>query len=87
GRGFTLAVVIDDLDRCPSDKIMLMLQAMHLLLEQQDAPMAVFLAVDPRILVSAIETSLKGVPDEVLYSEVNGLHYLDKIIHIPFCIP
>lgn len=50
GEGFTLAVVIDDLDRCPTDKIMLILQAMHLLLEQPDAPMAAFLAVDPRII-------------------------------------
>lgn len=65
GEGFTLAVVIDDLDRCPTDKIMLVLQAMHLLLEQPGAPMAVFLAVDPRIVVSAIEKSLAGVSDEV----------------------
>lgn len=65
GEGFTLAVVIDDLDRCPTDKIMLVLQAMHLLLEQPGAPMAVFLAVDPRIVVSAIEKSLADVSDEV----------------------
>lgn len=65
GRGFTLSVIIDDLDRCPSNKIMLMLQAMHLLLEQPHAPMVVFLAVDPRIVVSAIEISLADVPNEV----------------------
>jgi len=87
--------------------------------------MVVFLAVDPRIIVSAIDKKLEDVPDEVnllspheavggmllsgdihavLWAsllasmqtrffplpgipQVNGLVYLEKIIHIPFCLP
>ncbi|CAB1116202.1 unnamed protein product [Ectocarpus sp. CCAP 1310/34] len=58
------------------------LRATHLLLQQPEAQMVVFLAVDPRIIVSAIDKKLEDVPDEV-----NGLVYLEKIIHIPFCLP
>ncbi|CAN0136681.1 unnamed protein product [Scytosiphon promiscuus] len=61
---------------------MQMLQATHLLLEQPNAPMAVFLALDPRLIIAAIADFLGEVP-----SEVKGLEYLDKIIHLPFCLP
>lgn len=64
-RGVTVAVIVDDLDRCAPDKILQMLQATHLLLQQPEAQMVVFLAVDPRIIVSAIDKKLEDVPDEV----------------------
>lgn len=64
-RGVTVAVIIDDLDRCAPDKILQTLQATHLLLQQPEAQMVVFLAVDPRIIVSAIDKKLEDVPDEV----------------------
>lgn len=60
-----LAVIVDDLDRCPKEKVMGMLRATHLLLEQPKAPMAVFLAVDPQVIVSAIAQSLGGEPSTV----------------------
>lgn len=62
-----LAVIVDDLDRCPKAKVMEMLKATHLLLEQPNAPMAVFLAVDPQLIISAIAGSLEGVPNTVSY--------------------
>ncbi|CAM9719927.1 unnamed protein product, partial [Ectocarpus fasciculatus] len=77
-----LAVIVDDLDRCSKNKIMEMLKATHLLLEQREAPMAVFLAVDPQLIVSAITESLEGVQNTM-----KALQYLDKIIHLPFYIP
>lgn len=61
-----LAVIVDDLDRCPKEKIMEMLKATHLLLEQPRAPMAVFLAVDPQLVTSAITASLEGLPNTVI---------------------
>ncbi|CAM9290709.1 unnamed protein product [Scytosiphon promiscuus] len=82
GETLALAVIVDDLDRCPKEKIMEMLKATHLLLEQPRAPMAVFLAVDPQLVTSAITASLEGLPNTV-----KALQYLDKIIHIPFCLP
>eukprot|EP00752_Nemacystus_decipiens_P001624 g1581.t1 len=77
-----LVVIVDDLDRCPKDNVMEMLKATHLLLEHPKAPMAVFLAVDPQLIISAISESLDGVPNTG-----KALEYLDKIIHLPFCIP
>ena len=71
---FALAVIVDDLDRCSKEKIMEMLKATHLLLEQQDAPMAVFLAVDPQLIVSAIAESLEGVPSTVIYDCLGVFH-------------
>lgn len=64
-----LAVIVDDLDRCSEEKIMEMLKATHLLLEQPKAPMAVFLAVDPQLIVSAITESLEGVQNTVMHSD------------------
>lgn len=64
-RKLALTVIIDDLDRCPNDKVMEMLKATHLLLEAPKAPMVVFLAVDPQLIISAIANSLDGVPNTV----------------------
>lgn len=132
-KGLALAVIVDDLDRCSKEKIMEMLKATHLLLEQPKAPMAVFLAVDPQLIVSAIAESLEGEPNTVICNmfstrrstviltapsrfcgvkrggkyivgltdtlsaygvccwcnipQMKALQYLDKIIHLPFCIP
>lgn len=66
GETLALAVIVDDLDRCPKEKIMEMLKATHLLLEQPRAPMAVFLAVDPQLITSAITASLEGLPNTVI---------------------
>lgn len=60
-----LAIIVDDLDRCPRENVMEMLKATHLLLEHPKAPMAVFLAVDPQLIISAIAESLDGVTNSV----------------------
>lgn len=65
GTKLALTVVVDDLDRCPKEQVMEMLKATHLLLEHPDAPMAVFLAVDPQLIISAIADSLDGVTNTV----------------------
>ncbi|CAM9660626.1 unnamed protein product [Discosporangium mesarthrocarpum] len=78
-----LLVTIEDLDRCPKERIVLMLQAVHLLLQQEDAPIVLVMAVDPRIIVTSIEEYL----GKIISEEVTGVEYLDKIIHIPFCLP
>ena len=78
------AVFIDDLDRCPPDKIISMLDATMLLLSNLEYPFLTFIAIDPRIIVKAIESSF----DEVLLkSGITGFEYLDKLIQIPFSIP
>ena len=77
-----MVIIVDDLDRCPADKLMEVLQSLVLLTE--GTPFVIFLAIDQRVVVTAIETSGKG-----LYSGagINGSEYLDKIVQIPFVIP
>lgn len=83
-----LIVIIDDLDRCTSKKIIEMLEAIHLLLEQPRAPIAIFLAVDPYLILSAISQHIRGEDSpEIGLLEAKSFAYLDKIIHIPFCLP
>ena len=77
-----MVIIVDDLDRCPADKLMEVLQSLVLLTE--GTPFVIFLAIDQRVVVAAIETSGEG-----LYSGagINGSEYLDKIVQIPFVIP
>eukprot|EP01042_Synura_sphagnicola_P001390 gene1390-1583_t len=78
----TLVIFVDDLDRCPPEKVVQVLQALILLSE--NSPFVFFLAVDPRIIVAAVEAH-----HDVMYtsSGVSGYEYLDKIVQIPFTIP
>ncbi|CAM9740305.1 unnamed protein product, partial [Ectocarpus fasciculatus] len=41
------------------------------------------LALDPRVVIAAIEAGM----DDLVRQQVSGSEYLDKIIHVPFCIP
>jgi len=52
-RPLRLCVMIDDLDRCPKDAIVKILEAVILLLV--DAPITCWLAIDSRVVVAAIE--------------------------------
>lgn len=81
---YKFVVFIDDLDRCPSKQIIKILDAVMLLLSNKDFPFLTFLALDPRIIISSIESSFK---ENILKSGINGFEYLDKLIQIPFCIP
>lgn len=77
-----LIIFVDDLDRCQPEKVVEVLQALVLLTE--NTPFVVFLAVDPRIIVTAIESV-----HESFFSAagISGYEYLDKIVNIPFAIP
>ena len=77
-----MVIIVDDLDRCPGSKVMEVLQSLVLLTE--GTPFVVFLAIDQRVVVAAIENSGGGI-----YSDagINGNEYLDKIVQIPFVIP
>ena len=78
------AVFIDDLDRCPPEKIVNMIDASMLLLSNLDHPFLTFMAIDPRIIVKSIESTYHDVFHTC---GITGFEYLDKIIQIPFSIP
>lgn len=74
-------IFIDDLDRCTNEKAVDILNAVKLLLAENN--FYTFIAVDPRLIINAIENkySKNKVP------LVNGYEFMDKIIQIPFTIP
>ncbi|GMH97462.1 hypothetical protein TrVE_jg7207 [Triparma verrucosa] len=77
-----LVIFVDDLDRCPPEKCVEVLQSLVLLTE--GTPFVIFLAIDPRIVVTAIE-----VDNSKFFGDagINGYEYLDKIVQIPFAWP
>ena len=80
-------VFIDDLDRCPPNKVVDVLEGIKLILKNKQ--FVVFLAVDTRIVSRAIEYRYRQVlqsgrrrpPGEL------GMEYLAKIVQIPFLLP
>jgi len=74
-RPLRLCVMVDDLDRCPKDAIVKVLEAVILLLV--DAPITCWLAIDSRVVVSAIEDYF-GVRRVLCVS-----HYLLSLLRAP----
>ncbi|MBN8583442.1 MAG: hypothetical protein J0L96_22445 [Anaerolineae bacterium] len=76
---------IDDLDRCEHTKAVEVMQAIMLLLTDEDgAPFVIFMGIDARVIVHAIEANYEEV---LVKAGINGYEYLDKIVQIPFVIP
>jgi hypothetical protein len=76
---------IDDLDRCQHQKAVEVMQAIMLLLTDEDgSPFVIFLGIDARVVVRAIEESYGDV---LVKAGINGYEYLDKIVQVPFVIP
>ena len=74
---FRVLLIIDDLDRCQADRIMGVLTAVTLLLEDQDSdtnsPFISLLSIDPRVLLSAIEKHFNSErADGRVRATVNG---------------
>ncbi|MEM9214850.1 MAG: P-loop NTPase fold protein [Cyanobacteria bacterium P01_F01_bin.150] len=71
---------IDDLDRCPPDRVVDVLEAVQLLI---NTPLfVVVLAVDDRYIARALENAYKGVLKR--RGTPSGIDYLEKIIQIPY---
>ena len=80
-----VVLFIDDLDRCEHQKAVEVLQAIMLLLADRDgSPFVIFLGIDARVMVRAVE---EHYGDVLVKAGINGYEYLDKIVQIPFVIP
>jgi hypothetical protein len=87
GQAFDRIVLyVDDLDRCPTDKVVDVLQAVHLLLTFQ--LFAVFVAVDVRWLRKALARHYTGQlsVDESRSVSATAGDYLEKIFQIPYWV-
>jgi polyhydroxyalkanoate synthesis regulator phasin len=97
GRVERIILYIDDLDRCPADKVVDVLQAVHLLLAY---PLfVVVVGVDPRWLAHSLTTTYTAfksseglieragtVPLDSELWRATPQNYLDKIFQIPFSL-
>ncbi len=81
-RSLRLCVFIDDLDRCPKEAVVSVLEAVILLLV--DGPISVWMAIDSRIVVQCIEAMKVGLFDK---ANISGHEFLDKIVQLPFTLP
>ncbi len=80
-----IILYIDDLDRCPDDRVVEVLQAVHLLLAFE--LFVVVVAVDSRWLSHALTKHFEAlVVDRVNGQEATPDDYLEKIFQIPFWI-
>lgn len=81
-----LVLYIDDLDRCPSDKVVDVLQAVHMLLAFK--LFVVFVAVDVRWVSHALRTHhrghLSGAAEGT--SQASPTDYLEKIFQVPYWV-
>lgn len=86
-----IVLYIDDLDRCPEDRVLEVLQAVHLLLAYPI--FVVVVGVDPRWLVhslkrnfAALQAPGPGGDEPTDSSTATPQHYMEKIFQIPFSL-
>ncbi|KAG7210898.1 hypothetical protein KM043_016276 [Ampulex compressa] len=76
-----LVVVVDGLDSCEQDKVLLVLDAIQALFSDNGYPFVVILAIDPHIIAKAVEVNSRRLFTE---SNIGGHDYLRNMVHLPF---
>ncbi|XP_062996405.1 NTPase KAP family P-loop domain-containing protein 1-like [Elgaria multicarinata webbii] len=81
-RKLRVVLEITSLDHCSPDKVVGVLDAMNILLSDDEAPFISILVADPSVIVDCVESSLymKGMAN-------NGYEFLNRIITLPFSVP
>ena len=75
-----IVLYIDDLDRCPPDQVVKVLEAVQLILK---TPLfIVVLAIDDRYIARSLEKVYEGVLTR--QGHPSGIDYLEKIIQLPY---
>ncbi|PSN34444.1 hypothetical protein C0J52_21643 [Blattella germanica] len=76
-----LVVIVDGLDSCEQDKVLLVLDAVHMLFSDTTSPFIVILAIDPHVISKAVEVNSRRLFSE---SNIGGHDYLRNMVHLPF---
>ncbi|CAG0880463.1 unnamed protein product [Cyprideis torosa] len=77
-----MTIVIDGLDSCEQRKVLEVLDAVRVLFSEEEAtPFVVVLAIDPHVIIKAIEDNLHSILQE---SNISGIDYLRNLVHLPF---
>ncbi len=88
GQPLRIAIFLDDLDRCSPDRVVEVLEAVHLCLE--GLPFVTVLGMDSRVVSQAIASRYEFMLEDQATSiekEAYGQYFLQKIVHIPFQLP
>ncbi|KAB0794943.1 hypothetical protein PPYR_11782 [Photinus pyralis] len=76
-----LVIIVDGLDSCEQDKVLLVLDAVHLLFSDASNPFIIILAIDPHVIAKAVEVSSRRLFSE---NNIGGHSYLCNMVHLPF---
>ncbi|XP_070579627.1 NTPase KAP family P-loop domain-containing protein 1-like isoform X1 [Ptychodera flava] len=79
-----VVITVDDLDKCSHDKAVDVIDAMKILLSDENSPFICIVAIDPRIVAGAIEKRLGAVSEKAF---LTGNEYLKRFLQIRFCVP
>ena len=84
-RPVRFSIFVDDLDRCDSKTVMKVLEAIKLLLDNDNNQMVTcWTAIDTRLIVASIDKEYQGVLNS---ADLDGFAFLDNLIEMPFCVP
>ncbi|XP_052465460.1 NTPase KAP family P-loop domain-containing protein 1-like isoform X2 [Carassius gibelio] len=81
-RRIRVVLEITNLDRCTPKKIVGVLDAINILLSDEESPFISVLAVDPEVLVRQVQQA-----DYCLSKRDSAFEFLDRIITLPFTVP
>ncbi|XP_044755573.1 kinase D-interacting substrate of 220 kDa B isoform X5 [Coccinella septempunctata] len=76
-----LVVIMDGLDSCEQEKVLLILDTVHMLFSDASSPFIVILAIDPHVIAKAVEMNTRRLFSE---SNIGGHSYLNNMVHLPF---
>ena len=84
--GFTnrhsrMTIIVDGLDVIEQRKVLQVLDTVHYLFSDQGNPFIILIAIDPRIIIKAIELNIN---DTLADTSVGGYAYLRNVVHLPF---
>ncbi|XP_067243298.1 NTPase KAP family P-loop domain-containing protein 1 isoform X2 [Chanodichthys erythropterus] len=81
-RRIRVVLEITNLDRCTPKKIVGVLDAINILLSDEESPFISVLAVDPEVLVRQVQQA-----EDCLSKRDYAYDFLDRIITLPFIVP
>ncbi|XP_062302658.1 NTPase KAP family P-loop domain-containing protein 1 [Osmerus eperlanus] len=81
-RRIRVVLEITDLDRCEPRKIVGVLDAINILLSEEDSPFISLLAVNPEVLVQQVNFA-----DSCFCKEDRGYAFLNRIVTLAFTVP
>ncbi|CAH0555430.1 unnamed protein product [Brassicogethes aeneus] len=76
-----MVIIVDGLDSCEQEKVLLILDTVHMLFSDANTPFIVILAIDPHVIAKAVEMNTRRLFSE---NNIGGHSYLNNMVHLPF---